>query len=232
MVDAAFTQDSSSAILNKAQQVDKANVFRSNTQHPFSIQSVTLALDTAQLIGTPYKLNFPFKSLYVVAATDTATTVSMQPSTVDSYQSSVPLKLNDAMNFDAAQSNCVITWTAQSGKSITLVFFVDASFRSGSQVTTFAGGLAIQEGSAFTTAVVALVANTATSVAAALGTRKVATIQNNTGANVWFGGSSVSNTGANTGIMVAPGNSLVWKNTAQLFALSVAGGNVVNMEEA
>lgn len=219
-----ITPESAQAVVDLANQLKKASIFISSTQKPFAIQSITLNLATAQLSTQPFRVGFPFKSVYVSAATDVLANVVLIPTTQDSYQSGVPLKLNDSWTIDEPTSEAYIYWTAQAGKTITLHFFVNSEFRTGSQISVTGGGVSIVEGSTLSTTRVALTAITATSVLAADSTRKTASIQNNTGADVWFGGPSVSNTGANLGYKVPAGGTFIFKNTGTLYAYSVAGG--------
>ena len=219
------------ALLARGDAQQQANIFRGNTQRPFAIQSMTLPLDTAAGVGNPYKIGFPFRSIFVRTATDSITTVSLQPDSIDSFQSAVPLTINDSMDFETVVSSAFLTWTAQAGKTITLVFFVDAAFRSGSQLSVSSGGVSISEGTAVTTTLKTFVAATQLSVFASSTLRKVGTFQNNTGNSVWMGPTGVTNSGSSIGIEVPAGGTFIWKNTAQLFGYSVLGGTGVIMEE-
>lgn len=219
-----ITQESAQAVVDLARQLSKASIFLGSTQKPFDVQSVTLDLSTARLSTSPFRVGFPFKSVYISAATDVLANINMLPNTQDSFQSSVPFKLNDSWTRSEPLSEAYFYWSAQSGKTITIHFFVDSEFRSGSQISVTGGGVSIVEGSSFTTTRVDLTAATATAVLASDSTRKTCSIQNNTGADVWFGGSSVSNTGTNLGLKVAAGATFIYKNTSALYAYSVAGG--------
>lgn len=219
-----LTKNVSDAILSAADQIKKAAIFEGSTQKPFKIQRMDLTLTTAVLSTNPMKIGFPFKSVYVCTASDVLANVSMLPETQDSYQSAIPLVRNDVWTSDEPVSSGYLYWAAQSGRTISLLFFVDSEFRSGSQISVTGGGVSIVEGSAFTTSRVDLTAATATSVVASDSSRKLVSVQNNTGADVWFGTSSVSNTGANLGQRLAAGGIFQWRNTGALYAYSVAGG--------
>lgn len=219
-----LNQQNTQAILNMADQIKKASIYEGTTQKPFEVQSVTINLDSARLFTDPYPISFPFKSVYVSAASDVSATLNLIPQTQDSYQSAIPFKLNDSWSVDNPIAKAFLNWTAQTGKTITLHFFIDSEFRSGSQISQTGGGVSINDGSSFTTSRVTLTAATATSVLATDSSRKQCNIQNNTGADVWFGNASVSNTGANLGQKVSAGGILTWRNTAALYAFSVAGG--------
>lgn len=224
------------SILSRQKSVDGAAIFEASTQHPFGVQKVVIALDTGNdgstgSYGNPFKIGFPFKSLYVQTATDTGVTVNLMPDTQDSYQSGVPLKLNDCLEMNQPISSAFLTWPAQSGKTITIFFFVSALFRSGSQLSVSGGGLSINDGSAFVNSRVTLAAAAATAVFASNGLRKVSTFQNNTGASVWVGGSTVTNGSTTIGIEVAAGALFQWRNSAALYAYSVPGGYLALIEE-
>lgn len=212
------------SILNAADQIKKAAIFEGTTQRPFKIQRVDLTLTTAVLSTQPFKVGFPFRSVYVCEATDVLANVNLLPETQDSYQSAIPLKQNDAWVSDEPISNGFLYWSAQSGKTISLLFFVDSEFSSGSQISVTGGGVSIVEGSSFSTSVVDLTAATATLVIAANTARKLVSIQNNTGADIWMGPSTVTNTGPTLGLRVSAGAIFEWRNTAAIYAYSVGGG--------
>lgn len=218
-----ITPEVAQNIIDRLNEAANAKIFQGNTQRPFSVQSITLNLTTGSV--NPYKIGGAFRSVFVVSATDTSTTINLQPNSADSYQSAIPMKLNDAWSSEYPISEAYLSWSAQSGKSITILLFVDSEFRPGSQISVVGGGVSISEGSAFTTSQVSLTAATATLVAASNSSRKLTSFQNNTGGPVWFGGSSVSNTGANQGQRCEAGAIFYWRNSAALYAYSVAGGS-------
>jgi hypothetical protein len=142
------------------------------------------------------------------------------------------MKLNDVFNSDQPVASSNFYWSAQSGKSITLVFFTSATFSSGSQIVSFSGGVNIADGSAFAQSQLALTAATATQIFAASATRKVGTFQNTSGASVWVGNSTTTSSGSTIGIEVRAGDSFQWRNSAALYGYSVAGGNISVIEES
>ena len=231
MAEAIMTAELAKAILNEMNIQKKAEIFQGSTASLFEIQTMTLDLSTATPVTAPLRIGFPFKSLFVRSATDNTTSITLRPLTADSYQSGVDLKLNDSLDFDQQQASGFLTWTAQSGKSVTLVFFVNASFKSGSQVSQTAGGVAIVDGSSFTRTITTLAAATATSILAQDTTRKMCSIQNNTGAPLYVGDSAITNSGSTIGYEIAAGATFQWRNTAQLYAYSVAGGPILLLSE-
>lgn len=229
-----LTTQNTQAILNMADQIRKAAIFEGSTQKPFGVQSITLDLATAQLRTQPFKVGFPFKSVYVSSATDVLANINLIPQTQDTYQSAVPLKLNDSWTREEPLAEAYLYWTAQAGKTITLHFFVDSEFRSGSQISVTGGGVSIVDGSTITGPTrVTLAATTATVIAPALATRKKCTIQNKSGADLYIGGSTIGAVGGATeGIKIPADAIIIWQNTGALYGWSVPGGNIHYLEEA
>lgn len=226
-----MTREVSDAILELANQVKKASIFRGSTQKPFEVQSVTIDLSTAKLSTDPYRIGFSFKSVYISAATDVLANISMLPNSRDSFQSAVPLKLNDSWSIENPVAEAYLYWPAQAGKTMTLHFFVESEFRSGSQISVTGGGVSIVSGSSFTRVVSTLVAATATAILTSDTTRKQANIQNNTGGYLYFGESTITDSGTTKGIELAPGGTFQWTNTAALYAYSAAGGDITTLSE-
>jgi hypothetical protein len=222
MADSILTSQIAGAILQEMRLQKNAEIFEGTTRSPFEIQTLVLDLSTAKTVQDPYIIGFPFKSLFVRDATDATVNVSLKPQTRDSFQSGVTLRLNDSLDFDVQQSSGFISWAAQSGKSITLVFFVNAAFKSGSQVAQSAGGVAIIDGTSYTDTAATTVATTEQLVFALDSTRKKGTIQNGTGGSVFVGKTGVTNTGATRGFEILPGETFYWRNTASLYAYPMA----------
>lgn len=209
-------------ILRAFDTLKKAEIFRESTQNPFGVQKVVLDLSVARDPSRPYPIGFAFKSFYVQKATDVLASVNMRPTTVDSFQSSFTVKQNDSWNSDRQTSGIYIDWVAQPGKSMEIIFFTNSEFRSGSQISVTGGGVSIVEGSTFSQAALTFVPATPLLIFASDSTRKVGIFQNKTGASVWIGGASVTNSTAF--YEVIPGAELPWKNTAALYGFSLAGG--------
>jgi hypothetical protein len=224
-----FTPENVALLLRAADELNQARVFEGQTQKPFQVQKVVIDLSTARLPTQPYKISVPFKSLYVQDATDIYSTIDVQVGTQDSLQSVFSIKKNDSWNSDYPISECYLSWAAQSGKSITLILFTNAAFNSGSQISVTGGGVSISEGSSFTQSALTFVGATALSIFASDSTRKIGVFQNKTGASVWVGNSTVTNT--NAFFEVAAGADFVWRNTGQLYGYSVAGGSGHKTEE-
>lgn len=200
-----------------------AEIFRGSTQQPFEVQVVNLDLTTARTPENPYPIRFPFKSVFVRTATDSSVSLDLRVQTQDSYQGKASLKLNDSLIFGQQQASAFLSWDAQSGKTMSLIFFVSAEFRSGSQVSQNAGGVSISDGTSATDSCVSTTASTVVTCFSANTSRKKGTIQNATGGSIFVGPlNTVSNTGANRGFEVVPGAVFYWRNTAALYAYPAA----------
>jgi hypothetical protein len=225
-----FTREAADEILRRITEGARAAIFQGSTQKPFGIQKEVVDLSTASV--NPKRIGFPFRSIYVESATDVLANISLKPNSSDSFQSAIKLKQNDSWSRDLPVSEAYLSWDAQPGKTITLVYMLDSEFRSGSQISVTGGGVSIVDGSTVTGPTrVTLAATTAAAIAPALSTRKKATIENKTGADLYIGDSTVTNSGATEGIKVAAGGIIYWQNTGALYGYSVAGGNVHRLEE-
>lgn len=214
------------------QSADQAALFANTVNAGQEVRVVTFDLSTAQLETNPKPLGFAFKSFIVLSATDSSVTLNMRLATRDTYQDKISItNLISGFKLPYPVQGAYFDWTAQSGKSITIVFF-----RSGEMSinrVTQSQGNTVSEGSTVTTsALVTLTAATAGAIFPVLASRNTGVAQNITGGDIWVGDSSVTNSGATTGIKFANGERIVWKNTAALYAYSVLGGDIAVMEEA
>lgn len=227
----SLTQDQAMRLTRMADELNQAQIYRSGSQAPFEVQVIDLDLSTARLSGNPFPIQFPFRSVFVRNASDVLANVSLQVSTDASYQSGVTLNKNDSLVLPYSVKNSFLTWSAQSGKTMQLIFFVSGEFRSGSQISQTGGGVAIVDGSAFTRSVTTLAATIATAILSADTSRKICSIQNNTGATLYVGDSAITSSGATRGYEVPAGATFQWRNTAALYAYSVPGGDLTLLTE-
>ncbi len=231
----AFTPKLAKQVLSKQTQTDNAAVVIGNSERPFRVQEFTFALDTAQLATSPFKIRFPFKSIVVRSASDSNTSVNIRLGSQDTIQSPIALFQNDSLNFDFPINEAYLDWTSQPSKTMTLLFLVEGRVRLGSLIAAISGGVTQQDGTAVAAiASVTLAAATAAAIAPSLSTRKTCTIQNNTGAILYVGGSNTvtADATATGGIQVPANGQLIWRNTAELWGISTAGGIVNRLEES
>jgi hypothetical protein len=221
-------------MISAASQKRAGEIRRNSDGNLVKVVRLTLDLTTARTAQNPYPINFAFQSVRVETATDSSTNVLVSfgsPSLIqtDNY---VKMIVNDSLNMDDTINSANLVWSAQSGKSITLLFFLDIKFQSGSQISVNSGGVSINDGSAFSTALVTLLTATATQIFSSNTSRKTGTFVNDSTGTIWVGGSSVADSGANKGIPVLAGQSFVWRNTAALYGYHSAGySQLATMEE-
>ncbi len=202
---------------------DQAGIWAASVGLNYEARVVTIDLTSVRLDTDPYLISFPFKSLAVLSATDSNVSINVKLSTQDTYQDGIPLKKGTSFVLPQPTNKAFLNWTAQVGKTITLLLMVSGEFRSNILDLVNSGSITVSEGTSFTTAVVALTAATATQLFPANTTRKTGTWVNDTGSDVWLGNASVSSSGVNKGMRVAPGASFTYRNTSALYAFSVGG---------
>lgn len=214
-------------VLEVAEEKNRAAILLGSTDAPQEVQVVDLPpLDTAMLETRPFEINFSFRSVYVSVASDTSTEIKMRVNSQDSVQGLIPLRKGDSLVFPKSQAKAFLHWDAQPGKIIKLIFFVSGEFRSGSHISQNAGGISISDGESVMSNAYVSVGTSATEVLAQDTDRKTATIQNQGTGNIWLGGSDVTDSsGAKPGILLGPGQSFIFKNTATLYG--VAAGAAV-----
>lgn len=231
-----YTPEAVAALLSSGQDNKNAEIANLIASRPYSVQTIRIALDTEGSFTSHNlvrKVGFPFKSFWVNDASDANVVVLMKVNTNDELQSSFPIRKNDAAVSTGFFSDAFFSWTAQSGKFLEITIFTDAEYRSGSQISVTNGGVTLSDGSTVSAITsVNLVAATAAIIIPALATRKCATYQNQTGADLWVSGSSaVTDTGATQGIKLAADSIGQFRNTGALYGYSVAGGRVNRFEE-
>jgi hypothetical protein len=228
-----LTPEEVKLILQNADLIDRARIAEGGWDRPPLVQILPLDLATARLETDPYRLGFPFKSIFVQDATDVYVEISVKLGSRDAQQSSFTMKQNDSFYNSFPITEAYLHWEAQPGKTAVLVIFTQSEFKSGSQISVTGGGVSIVEGSSVTGPTQAvLAAATAGIIAPADPLRKKATLQNKTGADLYLGGSTVTNAGATEGIKIPSDAIFYWLNTGALYGYSVAGGNVHRLEEA
>lgn len=198
-----------------------SQIYNTAINNPFELQLFTIDLSVARTLANPFEIPFAFKSIAFKDGTTVNSNCSVQFNSKDSGLSSLNFKSNDNLSSDFMFDSAYITNTAQPGQSIVCYVFVKSTFRSGSYINS--GTVQIAPAAAFNITNPVLAAASATSIIAQNTSRQKFTVQNKTGASVWLGGSTVTNTGATTGLELINGNSVEILSTAQWYAYSVAG---------
>lgn len=192
---------------------------------PYEVYTVPLDLTVAKSEHEPKKIGFPFRSVFVMNCSDPSAIVKLKLHGQEIGINAIDLTQKDSFNFGQRVAAGYLYWDAQPGVTMTLMFSVSAEVRSGSQISVNSGGVSINSGSSHTTTVVELVAaNTGLLIPQDL-TRKQATWTNESGAEAFVGPATVTNSGADKGFRVAPGDTLVWQNTSALYCYPIASSS-------
>lgn len=210
-----------------------AQIYNTAINNPFELQVFPIDLSVVRTLANPFVIPFAFKSIAFKNGTTAQSNCNVQFNSQDSGLSSLNFTSNDNLSSDFMFDSGYITNTAQPGQSIVCYVFTKSSFRSGSYINS--GTVQIAPAAAFAITNPVLVAASATSIIAQNTSRQKITVQNNSGASVWLGGSSVTNSGANRGLEVINGNSVEINSTARWYAYSVAGaaaGGITIVEES
>jgi hypothetical protein len=217
-------------LLERLDESRLAEIAISKSDRPQSVIKLDLDLSKEQTLLLPRNIGYAFKSLFVEHCDDPTAKIFVRPTTTEEYQSAFQLGYRDSWSVQRAIPDAFLHWPAQVG-FMRLIIFTDSEFKSGSQVSLTSGGVSISEGLAVSNRVETLPAAVTTSILPTNFLRKVATIQNKTGGEVFIGGSTVTDSGLTQGISIAAGQSFNWKNSGELFAYSTGGGNLIVLEQ-
>lgn len=218
-------------IIRDLQDKKSAIIDYQNKNKPVVAHKITVDLGTARAENDPMVVNFSFRSVYVQTATDPAALIYLKPVTKEDLQPAIEFNIKDSWSVDHQISKAFLHWPAQVGKTVTLMFFPQSEFRSGSQLSVNSGGFTLNDGSAFTLTNLALPQVAATQLVASNFNRKVATIKNETVGSIFIGANNVTDGGATKGFEITPTETFQWRNTSALYAYGIAAGNVQILEE-
>jgi len=234
-----ITKSQADQIISVLQRPDDARIYDGSTQAPLKFQLMTFSVTAGKLETAPFKVAFPFKGVYVVEASHPSVFVYLKPETESTYQSSIKLKPKDVLNFPFPIAGANIWWTGQSvtgvngvsAWTITLCFIIEGEIKSGTVAQI--EGVHTDQYDTYTQTRTTLGAATAGQVTFNSGGTGLGAsiLQNVTGADIWLGGSAVTNAGATRGILVQDGQTFTWNNKSDLYAYSVAGGDVITITE-
>jgi len=214
-----------------------AEIRRSSDLRPRMALRMILPLDiaaTATAWGSnpPWIVRTPFDGFHVEGATDASTQVNMSLGDqalgyqTDNY---LALKVNDSGKFSIEQKGCLLTWSAQPGKVLTIVFFLGLDFHSGSLINSFTGSVSVVSGSsAVTNALHGSVSSiTVTTSATQLCDTNLTRAEFDfyTDGEIWIGDSSVA---VGRGIKISANTNFTWNNSAPLYAITAAGTATVS----
>lgn len=190
--------------------------------------SKVLDLSTARDQYSPDPVDFNFRTFWVVSATDSTAEVFLVPNARAEGQLNGPIscKQNLSVRLPFPSSGGQLYWSAQSGKTMTILFFIDGEVTPGSLISQISGGVTISDGSSFSEAQLGsagsassvTVTTAATMVLKQDSTRLCATLQFSNDVYLVSSGGS-----AGTGIFVPAGTPAVIRNTAAIYAITAAG---------
>jgi hypothetical protein len=219
------------ALIKMADALDLARMAQNIENPSQEIQVFTIDLGQPATEQRPFKVDFPFKSIFIRDATDTSVQIFLKPMTDNTSQGAVAMKINDSMTF-GSRMRASLFWNTQPSKTMTIVVLAASQFSSGTLNSQNAGGVSINDGSSATLAAVTLVAATVAAIVPVDTTRKTALVQNKTGSDLYLGvDNQVLPSGTNEGILISAGQTITWRNTAALWAYSVTGGKVTVLSE-
>ena len=135
-------------VIDKINLTESAEIRRSSDLRPKLAFRVYIPLDTAATAENPYIISQPFNGFQVEDATDNGTSVKMSFGGVDKYNTDnyTTLKKNASAFSQVEVKQAVLYWSAQAGKTMTIMFYVGVDFRPGSLVSQISGGVAISWG--------------------------------------------------------------------------------------
>lgn len=213
---------------------NKKSAFLNFSQKDRPVQGHRIVIDLGESYtkDRPMEINTSFRSIFIESATDVNSEVFLRPITKEESQPIITFHARDSWAIDYQIPKCFLHWDVQPGKTMTLVFFPDSEFRSGSQISVNSGGVSLNDGASLIhNDVITLPATTPTLIAPVNFARKVSNIQNDTGGELFVGGSTVSDSGLKKGIGYPHGAVITWRNTSALYAYSVSGGAVIRLDE-
>lgn len=199
----------------------EAGLFASTVGENPPIRVVTFDLSTAVIAGQEKELSFGFQSFVVLDATDNNVSVNIKLGSNDSYNDAFAIKKNYQINLPLPVQKAYFTWSAQSSKSITILFMTRGLLTTNNIVASSTGQSTPYVGDTVTTQSGAQVTTSAAVLFAADSSRKLMTIQNQSGQSIWIGGSTVTvGGGAVPGIEIKPDGYFEWASSAACYAIT------------
>lgn len=213
--------DDKMALFRSMLAQDEAGLYASTVGDNQPIRYLTIPLDTASIDGKPYVLNFGFRSFVVLSATDSSTYVNMQLADDSTNVDKFPVKNNASLRLPFPVQKAFLTWPAQAGKSISILFFLRGEFSTNLLVSSNSATQTPYIGDTVTSLAGAQVTTTAAALFAYDLTRKSMMINNQSGQSIWIGGSTVTaKGGARPGIEIVAGGSFEWTSAAACYAIT------------
>lgn len=219
-----FTRDQFTAERDTSRESQIASSSRVRPLFQFRLVLGTGDLGTARTESNPLVLDQPFDGFYVESATDSNTSVNlslMSPET-GQIRNYVAIKQGDTAQYSQISNRAILTWSAQAGNTITIVFFMGVQFKSGSLRSLLTGGVTNTVGSGCTPSTQVSVATTATLILAASSTTKMANVRNKSSYQyLYISGTNAVTTDSGTkpGIKLGPGESYDWDCQSDIYGI-------------
>lgn len=202
---------------------DEAGLFASTVGENPPIRYVTYDLSTAKSAGDPMIINFSFRSFVVLNTTDSSVSIRMRLGSRDSNVDSFPVKNNASLILPYPIQTAFLDWDAQSGKSISILFFTRGAFSTNQLVSSLAAIVTLGDGDTVTTQNGAQVLAAGGVLFAADSARKCMLIENQSGQPIYIGSSVVDVPGgAQPGFTIQPDGAYEWRSTAACYAIAAA----------
>lgn len=200
---------------------DEAGLFASTVGENPPVRYVTLDLTTAKLAGAPMELSFGFRSFVVLNTTDSSVSIRMRIGSRDTNVDSFPVKNNASLVLPYPVQKAFLDWDAQSGKSISILFFTRGVFSTNQLVSSLAAVVTLGDGDTADTQNGAQVLAAGGQLFAADSARKCMLIENQSGQPIYIGSSVVDVPGgAQPGFTIQDGGTYEWRSTAACYAIS------------
>lgn len=218
------------SIVTRQRELGQAQVVHGLANRDKEILRIPLNLSVERSIDNPLRIGFPFRCLFFETSNNPSANFFLRPTSNDSSQSSMKVSYRDAWSINGQVPQAFLHWPAQPGVTGEIVVLTDSEIRSGSQISLTAGGFSISDGATVQTIPAVTVGVASSQILAQDYSRKCVTIQNLGSASIYIGDSTVT---VATGVRVQPGESVPWRNTSELWAISSAAGQDVRlMKEA
>lgn len=127
-----FGKDQARMIVEAIREVPRAVIDYSSQNQPDLFKAITIDLSEERTDSTPLELGFVFMSAYVELASDSLAYCVLKPNANRDGMIGARLSKNGVLNFENPVRGLSITNPAQSGKTMTIKFFLYSNYQPGS----------------------------------------------------------------------------------------------------
>ena len=187
---------------------------------PFSRKRFDLSNACSKNADEGNRFALPFVGFWVVSTNDENFQVEMYVNGDNNFGDSIPLspQMNPEFSNGGVFAGCVLSWPAQPGKYIEIIFFHEFSVRLGTLKASQTNSTNLSDGSIFNNDNKS-VTSTPSIILDASGTRKKGTIYNQSPLTLYVGSQAtlVHADYQKKAKKIAPGNEFVWRNSAAIY---------------